>query len=45
MILTVMAMASTFVITMSEVAALTIDSKTAMLGSRSATAARPEGEI
>jgi hypothetical protein len=45
MILTVMAMASMLVITMGEVAALTIDSKTTVLDSRSATAARSDGEF
>jgi hypothetical protein len=43
MILTVMA--SMLVITMSEVAALTIDTKTTVLDSRSATAARSDGEF
>jgi hypothetical protein len=43
MILTVMA--SMLVITMSEVAALTIDTKTTVLDSKSATAARSDGEF
>jgi hypothetical protein len=38
-------MASMLVITMSEVAALTIDTKTTVLDSRSATAARSDGEF
>jgi hypothetical protein len=45
MILTVMAMASMLVITMGEVAALTTDSKTTVLDSRSATAARSDGKF